>query len=301
MRRKLFFSILLISLFYSLSLQFGSFSFSFCVFSQTQLIGQVHQESLDEILKKTGEYCKKLNNATFYFICLEEITEKINFSLDIQKMLSQRTGTYWTRSMSRIRVPKEKVEKKYIYDYQVIRKNNKTIENRTLLEENGKEKNEKDAKLKTINFLFRNVLFAPMGILSNSLQPHYDYKIIKVETQDREKVVILEAVPKPYLKTNFLYGKIWVRERDLNIIKIEWDQKGIGNYYLFEQRAKKYEAQPLITLVSELQTEKNGVRFPSRFYIEEAYILKNGKKFVRSQTTVVYKNFKFFTVEVEIK
>lgn len=54
-------------------------------------------------------------------------------------------------------------------------------------------------------------------------------------------------------------------------------------------------------MVSEFQAEKNGLRFPTQLYIEEAYLDKRGRPFVRSKTTVTYKDFKFFTVEVEIK
>jgi hypothetical protein len=46
---------------------------------------------------------------------------------------------------------------------------------------------------------------------------------------------------------------------------------------------------------------KNGIRFPSRLFVEEAYISAWGRAFVRSETAVVYRNFRFFTVEVEIR
>jgi len=56
-----------------------------------------------------------------------------------------------------------------------------------------------------------------------------------------------------------------------------------------------------MTLVSEYKVEKNGIRFSSRYFIEEAYIGKKGKKFISSETTVIYRDYKFFTVETEIK
>jgi len=52
---------------------------------------------------------------------------------------------------------------------------------------------------------------------------------------------------------------------------------------------------------SELKIEKNGVRFPNALSIEEAYVDENGRAFVRSKVDVVYTDFKFFTVEVDIK
>jgi hypothetical protein len=46
---------------------------------------------------------------------------------------------------------------------------------------------------------------------------------------------------------------------------------------------------------------KNGVRFPSKDTTEEAYLLKNGKKYIKSRTTILYEKCRFFTVESEVK
>jgi hypothetical protein len=54
-------------------------------------------------------------------------------------------------------------------------------------------------------------------------------------------------------------------------------------------------------LITGSAARPHGIRFPSRFSIEEAYLDSGGKKFVRSETTVVYRDFKFFTVEVEVR
>jgi hypothetical protein len=43
----------------------------------------------------------------------------------------------------------------------------------------------------------------------------------------------------------------------------------------------------------------SGLRFPSLDLTEEADIDKDARKFVRSVTKVVYKGYKFFTVETE--
>jgi hypothetical protein len=54
-------------------------------------------------------------------------------------------------------------------------------------------------------------------------------------------------------------------------------------------------------LVTEYGFEKNGIRFPSRDTSEEAYLKPDGTKFIRSRTSVVYRDYKFFTVETDIK
>jgi hypothetical protein len=46
---------------------------------------------------------------------------------------------------------------------------------------------------------------------------------------------------------------------------------------------------------------RRGFYFPSRYLIEEAYIDKKGKKIISSLTEVIYKDYKFFTVETDVK
>jgi hypothetical protein len=59
--------------------------------------------------------------------------------------------------------------------------------------------------------------------------------------------------------------------------------------------------EPQITSFSEYGFEKNGLRFPSRDQTEEAYLKKDGKKYIRAETAIIYKDYKFFTVETDIK
>jgi hypothetical protein len=192
-------------------------------------------------------------------------------------------------------------ENKYLYDYQLIRKKGKNEESRTLLEKNGERKNEKGAKLESFAFYYENMTFGPINLVGEDGKLYYDYKIVKEERQNQEGVVIIEAVPKSSFPPNLPFGKIWVKESDFAISKIEWNYKSLRGYQLIEDRAKKYKAEPQITLTSEYGIEKNGIRFPSRLVFEEAYTTLKGSKFTRSETTVIYKDYKFFTVEVDIK
>ena len=72
-------------------------------FSQTDNPKIVDQEELELILKKCEEYCERLKNVSLYFICKEDIKEKIYYTLGFEKNI-------------------------YIYDYQLIRKGNSTDE-----------------------------------------------------------------------------------------------------------------------------------------------------------------------------
>ena len=182
------------------------------------------QEELTVILQKCAEYCEKLGRSVLDFVCDEKITEEI---YHYRPGLGETEHEAMTgHEKIEIRGQATEIEKNvYIYDYQLIRKENKVRERRILLKENGEKRNEKDAPLKTKRFHHKHVLFGPIGLLSEFWQEYYDYKIIKKEKLKGDRVVVIEATPIPHLKTDNLYGKIWVKEDDFSILKIEWNQK----------------------------------------------------------------------------
>ena len=251
-------------------------------FSQTDNPKMVDQEELELILKNCAEYCERLDNVSLYFTCNEKITE------DIFK------GDSFLREEGR---------NIYIYDYQLIRKANKIVEQRILTEENGQKRNNLDAQLKTKRFHHKYIVFGPIGLLSQEQQKNYEYKILEDVTFKGENAVILEALPKSLNGINALYGKIWIRKKDLAILKIEWNQESLENFEEIEKIAEELNTKPKITFISEFEFEKNKIRFPNKYSVEESYIALFGVKerFVWSQTTVIYDNYKFFTVETNVK
>jgi len=258
----------------------------FLIFLSAQFFSQIEnsdnwdQEELEEILKNCAEYCETLNNSVLYFICEEKITEEI---------LKGREAFV--------------VKNIYIYDYQLIRKANKIVEQRILIKENGRKKNDLDAQLKTTRFHHKHVVLGPIGLLGEKQQEVHEYKILKEVTYKKEKAVILEAFPKFLNGINTLYGKIWIRKKDFAILKIEWNQESMENFEDIEKIAEKLEAKPRITFISEYGFEKNKIRFPNKYSVEESYIprFEVEKKLIWSQTTVIYDNYKFFTVETGVK
>jgi hypothetical protein len=270
-----------------------------CPALRIRLESQVADEKkkLSDILTKAGQYCARLEKASLDFVCLEQITEKIDYSRDRSDEIYLMPGGIRTQ----IRVAKLKEENSYLYDYQFIRKGSNKKEKRVLLEKNGKKVKEEDSQLEASPFQIENVLLGPIGLLSQYMQPNHDYRIIGEEMVGGDKAVVLEANPKPTLNRPHCYGKIWLSEKDSSVLKIAWEQRSIGNYAIFEERAKKYKADPVITSISEYGFEKKGLRFPSQDLSEEAYINEKGKKFVRAQTAITYKEYKFFTVDIAIQ
>ena len=233
---------------------------------------------LPQILKKTAEYCERLDRISLHFICNEEINERIYYQ-------------FYFRSFFK--------ENSYIYDYQLIRKDNEVEERRVFLEENGEPKNEENAELKTKRFWHKYVIFGPVGLLGESQQKRHDYLVKKEEKYKGDKCYVIEVVPKPDTKTDGLFGKAWVRQNDCSVIKIEWNQQSMGNIDRIEEKTSKLGAKPKITFTSEYAFEKNGIRFPSRYTVKEEFVRRVRVKI--SETTVVYTDYKFFIVETEVK
>jgi hypothetical protein len=256
-------------------------------------------ERLKKIFVRIKDYCLKLERAALDFTCMEKIEEKMYSLPEIQPDTtifapSQQVVIYSYQS------PKRPYSHTYVYDYQFVHKGDQKTEKRTLIEENGRKKNEKDAQLATLRVRVENALFGPIGLLGAQWQAYHDYKIIGEETQKGKKIVVIEAVPKPSLNRPHCFGRIWIREDDASIVKIAWDQTSVGNFMMIQATAQELKADPRLTSVTEYTLEKNGIRFPSKDTTEEAYLLKNGKKFIRSLTTILYRDYKFFTVELEV-
>ena len=256
------------------------------------------QGKLEEILTECGDYCEKLSHLVLYFVCREEITERINptdpkalgqFSPDDPKRIRKKAQSHLFQKSV------------YIYDYQVIRRKNESKEKRTLLEENGQEKNEPNVPLKTKRFKHTYMVFGPIGLLSKYNQQFYDYRVIKQTKLNDEEVFVIEAVPKSDVESEKLFGKIWIKRSDYSILKIEWNQTSLENYGEIEKFASNLNAIPQITLMTEFDFEKNNIRFPSKFSLEEEYIRKEGGRYLKSELIVRYKDYKFFTVETEVR
>lgn len=266
---------------------------------------------LTALLAKTAGYCGKLEASAFDFVCREEIRETIDPKLDAAV---RRPATDPNASMNmgpdalRFLGPTfvistvRKVKRSFVYDYQCVRAGRAIRETRTLLEENGKKKNVPNAKLETSIVVWGTALFGPCGLFGERFQSGYDYAILGRESLGGVAAVIVKAAPKPGAPpTRNLYGKAWIDPASGEILKIEWSESRVGNFDVFATRGRAFDRAPRLTIVSDFSVEKNGLRFPTRLSVEEAYLKDSGKPFVRSKTDVVYKDFKFFTVTVEVR
>ena len=271
--------------------------------------------TLDTLLAKTAEYCRRLESSAFDFVCREEISETIDPKLDAAVTTAQKNALVDAGSTNYLGVGASnyigptltfstvrKIKRSVVYDYQCIRAGRTIREARTQLEENGKRKVVPNADLQTSIVVWATSLLAPVGLFGDRFQPGYDFTISGNDLIGKTAVVIIDAKPKPGAPpTRNLYGKAWVDPATGNILKIEWSESRVGRREIFEKRGELFKRTPRLVIRSEFSAEKNGIRFPSHLYVEEAYLKANGKAFIRSKTEVVYKDFKFFSVQYEYR
>jgi len=261
---------------------------------------------LDEILARTAEYCRKLESSAFDFVCREEIKEAIDPSLEVETKTMRPTtvidGRYTGPTLTLTTVRPKKVKRSFVYDYQCIRAGRTIREARTMLKENGKKKVVPNAELATAVVVFGNSLLGPVGIFGERFRGSYEFTVAGEAKIGKIRVLIVDAKPRPGAPpTRNLYGKAWIDPATADILRIEWSENRVGHYDIFEERGKKFGRTPRLVIRSDFSAEKNGIRFPSRLYVEEAYLKETGKAFVRSTTEVVYTDFKFFTVDYDVR
>lgn len=263
---------------------------------------RAHDPRLDRVLTLSKEYCRRLENAALDFVCREEIKEEVftppGFEPDL--VMPGDLGDGWSFSY---RMPRKGYVRSLVYDYQFVRKAGRSVENRTLIKEDGFARDVKNAPLTTLSVRVENALFGPVGLLSEARQPEFDYRIVGRESVTGGPALVFDAVPRPEFAGSRCNGRIWILEGDGSIVKVEWEPTSVGNYQAVRETAAALNAEPSLVSLTEYGLVKNGIRFPSRDWTEEAYLpaQDKAKRYVRSKTTILYKDYKFFTVETDVK
>jgi hypothetical protein len=280
-----------------LSLSAGIFLLWPCLFADQT---KSSQDSLTTILDKSGEYCRKLADSALYFVCQERISEEIyefrggggGIAISADGGVST---TYFARPSRR-----KTTKNSYIYDYQLMKKEERVDETRALVEENGKKKDVKDEPLKTQRFVSRKAVFGPVGFLGREWREVYNYKLIKQEKVEGREAYVIEAKPKVPVEGKPNYGKLWVDKMDFSVLKIEVEDQSLAGFEKVLEQAKSRGVKPAFNTIHEYGIVKNGLRFPSRTVFIEKYEGDSAVGFTQSKTEISYENYKFFTVETQV-
>lgn len=257
------------------------------------------RQTLSKILQKTADYCKRLEEMSIYYYCREKVKETIYpLPFRYRGIMNRSIGIHGQIYKFQ---NKDSIVNDYLYDYQLIRTGKKKVkEKRTLLEENGKKKNNKNATLQTKCFRYDEIVYGPL-VFKESEQRLYRFKLSGKEKWGEQDVLAIRVFPREGVQKKLFYGEFYVREKDFSIMKIKMSQRAMGGYQRIEKAATLMNADPRVTIIMEYDNERNGIRFPSKFSLQESYITPDDETFSLSKLHVEYFDYNFFNVGVDVK
>ena len=270
-----------------------------CGYPPTPSLGfQAEAELLERILTLAADYCRRLNGASLYYVCREDVRETHISTVERSSPYGPLTleSSSWSRH--------------WVYDYQLWRTSLGLSEVRTLIEEDGKKKNEPGARLETEDFDFETVILGANGMFGAENQSAFDFALTGEHTLEGEEILVVKATPKKGVQVRVLYGTAWLRLRDGVALRVDWDKESMRNVSAIDQETKTQGKIYSLAFRSEYGFEKSGLRFPSRYSIslewkdpesQKLLFTPEDKKKTVTEVEVVYSDYKFFTVDVEVK
>ena len=268
---------------------------------------ETYDTKLQMVLDKCAEYCMKLSESALFYVCDEEITEKLNrykgsklevgFNppKDLYGGNESRTtyGFYYNHPTL---VDSEKHI--YINDYQLIKKEGTIKEKRILMEKNGKKENIENAPYGTKPSYNLKPIFAPVQILGIEHRSKFLFNLAEKDKIKRKPVFVIEVRLKPGMTGNIKQGKIWVDKSDYRIVKTEIETDFLPGYEHILSECYRYYLKPHFKSTHFYEIDKNGLLFPSKSEIRVEYsgFLRKERK-LKSEVKITYGDYKFFTVK----
>lgn len=266
--------------------------------------GEPPSDELRTILDPCAEYCRKLSGAALFYICQEKIRESV------KRVLEEETALIWhvleenyvASANYRYPVLRGAEKNVYVNDYQLINKDGKIEERRTLLEENGKKVNAENVSQRAKRPYSLQPIFVPVQLMSREQWPQFSYKMADEEKVMGRKTWVIEVKHRRIRGGDINGGKIWVDKSNFRILKAEVvSALPTGGEQILEE-CSRYYLTPHFTATYFYEVEKNGVLFPSRSEILLEYTgLVRPKKDTKAKAEIKYENYRFFTVETEHK
>ena len=270
------------------------------IFGGSEKASNSQDDNLRKIILRCGEYCELVKKAALNYICDENILEVETTYTTASTKVRDAYGEITSLTQATKLKPKRAKKKKYMYDYQLIKKGDELSESRTLLMENGRKKHKEHAELKT-RYSAQFIIYGPVGFLSRYWQRLFNFEKIENEQVDGIDAVVIKASPKPENSENRSEAKIWIDPDDSSVLRIAWQPESLEGYQAEKVKFRAEDLTRTLTWDVTYGIEKNGVRFASLQHVQDVMVNGAGEKYVIQDITITYSNYKFFTVDVEIK
>jgi hypothetical protein len=277
------------------------------------------RQELGRLLKGAAGYCEKLKEAAFHYICKEKILETQKPLTTSSSLQSDATvnpdptenikPTGW---VSRQQV-NTAVIKNNVFNYRLIKLGKQVKEERDLVNEKEKGKEEKQGKittqqtLKGIRFISSKAVFGPITLLTAERQGKYHFRLLGIKELKGRRTAIIEAFPKDEKDSQFVYGKLWIDTEDFSVLKIEVNPNSVVGYNGLRKLADELNTRLLLSLETEFFKFHEGIRFPTRICFNEMYkggpfitSRRGSRGWNRTKTVTTYTNYMFFNVKTDV-
>lgn len=251
---------------------------------------------LKDLLEKVGSYCETMERKSILYMCRENKVDRILISPDMAKAEDDPL-----RHFSKPRVVDftlSPVEVKEEFDVQLYEtEDGKIEEDRKLLH----KKIEQKFNVPQLDSIDVNKAhFGPNSMVGKIIQPYFYYRIIGETVLFDEEAVMVEAIPKWAASAFANPGMVWISKKTGAVLKIERFYKLVTGKSKIRLRGLILALEPRLIFTSEFSFQKNGVRYPSRLSVREAYFDGNAEKIIRLEIESRFSNYQFFGVSSDV-
>jgi TonB family protein len=263
--------------------------------------------ALDQVLARSGLYCRRLSDAVMDFVCEEKIRDT-HFSLrnslkvenDVVMLETDREIRTLAINPRLVIDPSKTKRTTYVCDYQVVRKEGALNERRILLQENRQAFHDPAKLLEDRRFALLSPLFAPLRILLPEKQADFFFRIRKEDAIRGRDVYVLEASPKSGDEDGIWSARIWIDKERYTVLQCEIEGIPIEGYEDILADCAQLNIRPRFTTTHEYRLEKEGILFPWRSRVRVAYPDVSPELSIPKNDIVFsYDQYRFFTVSSE--
>jgi hypothetical protein len=266
---------------------------------------------LKEILEGAAAYCDKLKTSSFHFSCREKVViNRIPLTASGEKevYISAREAANSTFShLDKIRRKVYTQIQSYLFGYRFNKQGMKINEERRLISSTDNVKVDSTKVIRAGAFFSERMVFVPIRLLDRSQWGRYDFRFIRNAKWKGQTAAVIEISPKKSIKNTGIYGKLWIDTTDFSLLKIEANPESIPGFTQLNQLAEKLQTKLYLSLETEFEESRGGIRFPTKVHRLEKY--KGGqhinkhrgsKGWERKRMIFEYTDYQFVDVEISV-
>jgi hypothetical protein len=266
---------------------------------------------LKEILEGAAAYCDKLKKSSFHFSCQEKVViDRIPLTASGEREVPIRANDAAIGRFDQLDKIRRKVYTRiqsYLFGYRFKKQGKKINEERQLISSKDDVKVDPNKVIRAGAFFSERMVFVPIRLLDRGLWARYDFRFIRHSKWKGQPAAVIEITPKKSIKTTTIYGKLWINTTDFSLLRIEADPRSIPGFTGLTQLADKLQTKLYLSLETEFEESRDGIRFPTKVHMLEKY--KGGrhisrhrgsKGWDRKRMIFEFTDYQFFNLQTEV-